>query len=344
MAEGDPVINTPSASDNSQGNGADPAAASKPRTSASDEKARARRRQQQRRARQRRAEEQRRQLEAQLQRELWEDADNVMLTKVSSRAYGFIIAALAAVFVAGALVTATLGDTMGFKERERVIWATALAAAGFLFFVIAFALPSIRKARRLLRQREEGARQKAREASDELSDATKLTELLKANRKQMEAYDELARVQARESFRNSQIAIAIGLFVLVSGAFVALLVDSTASKVTTATLTGLGGLLSGYISRTFLRVYERAQQQLTFFFQQPLINSYILAADRLIDRMQEDAKKDKEFSRVVGHVLQVLIQLPQSWQAWAGENSGPRQPAVVGSTSGVGQAPPAEQS
>jgi hypothetical protein len=69
-----------------------------------------------------------------------------------------------------------------------------------------------------------------------------------------------------------------------------------------------------------------------------------LAADRLIDRMQEDAKKDKEFSRVVGHVLQVLIQLPQSWQAWAGENSGPRQPAVVGSTSGAEQAPPAEQS
>jgi hypothetical protein len=195
-----------------------------------------------------------------------------------------------------------------------------------LFFVISFSIPSIRKARRVLRQREEAAREKAKQASDELSDASKLTEMLKANRKQMEAYDELARVQARESFRNSQIAIAVGLFVLVSGAFVALLVDTTASKVTTATLTALGGLLSGYISKTFLRVYERAQQQLTFFFQQPLINSYILAADRLIERMDND--RDKEFSRVVGHVMEVLVQLPKSWDDWTAEDGRGRNRAT----------------
>jgi len=331
MAQGDPATDSP-ATVTSGGNGASETGA-KPSKPTSDEKALARKRAQQRRAREKRTQEERRQLEEQLRRELWEDTDNVLfLTKVSSRAYTIIIAAFAAVFVAGAIVFGALGDTMGIQDRERVIWATALAGAGFLFFAIAAAVPSIRRARRLLREREEEARKKAREASDELSDALDLTGLLKANRKQMEAYDELARVQSRESFRNSQIAMAIGLAVLVFGALAVILVNDTASKITTATLTGLGGLLSGYISRTFLRVYERSQQQLTFFFQQPLVNSYILAADRMIERMASDEIKDNELSHVVDHVLSVLIQLPQSWDTWTDGGSGRRQPAVVGST------------
>ena len=93
---------------------------------------------------------------------------------------------------------------------------------------------------------------------------------------------------------------------------------NTTAKITTASLTAIAGMLSGYIGKTFLRVYERTQQQLTFFFQQPLINSYVLSAERLIDT---HLKKDQEVSRIIDRILAVLVQLPESWD-WTGKGAG----------------------
>jgi hypothetical protein len=127
----------------------------------------------------------------------------------------------------------------------------------------------------------------------------------------MEAYDVLARGQAKTAFRNSQIAMAIGLIVLFVGAAIAIGADSTASKITTASLTAIGGILSGYIARTFLKTYARALRQLNFYFQQPLINSYVLSAQRLIREMST-TQRDAALEHVVHHIVAVLVRLPWS--------------------------------
>src|SRR6185295_2351411 len=149
------------------------------------------------------------------------------------------------------------------------------------------------------------------QAVAELEDAADLAALIKANRKQMEAYDLLARAQAATAFRNSQVAMATGLVVLLVGAVIAIGTPSTTSKITTASLTAIGGMLSGYIARTFLQTYARALRQLNFYFQQPLINSYLLTAQRLIEKMSA-GERDPVLSSVVGHVMDALARLPWS--------------------------------
>ena len=47
------------------------------------------------------------------------------------------------------------------------------------------------RARKQLKERERLARERAKEASEEMADAGTLAGLLKANRKQIDAYDEL---------------------------------------------------------------------------------------------------------------------------------------------------------
>jgi hypothetical protein len=226
-----------------------------------------------------------------------------------------------------AVVSQVLGQDLDFSYRGRLLATIGLATAAFLCFFGATLLPRFLEARRMEREVEKRAREAAHEAVEELADAADLAALIRANRKQMEAYDVLARAQAKTAFRNSQVAMGAGLLVLFLGAILAIGADDTASKITTASLTAIGGTLSGFIAQTFLRTYSRALRQLNFYFQQPLINSYLLGAQRLINEMSED-KRDPALSDVIAHVMAVVVRLP-----WSGaelergsDTTGPAKP------------------
>jgi len=210
-----------------------------------------------------------------------------------------------------AVLSQVLGADLGLTYRGRLVATICLSAGAFVFLVGALLVPSYLRARKVEHEEEKRAREVAQQAVAELEDAADLAALIKANRKQMEAYDLLARAQAATAFRNSQVAMATGLVVLLVGAVIAIGTPSTTSKITTASLTAIGGMLSGYIARTFLQTYARALRQLNFYFQQPLINSYLLTAQRLIEKMSA-GERDPVLSSVVGHVMDALARLPWS--------------------------------
>jgi uncharacterized membrane protein len=116
--------------------------------------------------------------------------------------------------------------------------------------------------------------------------ATELAEDLhariQANGLVLESYQDPVRRRARSSYTYAQGALAVGFLALVGGA-VAVLVfaDTPQSQVAVGALTAVGSALSGYIAATYLRIYDRAQQQLNFYFEAPLIASYMLEAERL---------------------------------------------------------------
>jgi hypothetical protein len=114
--------------------------------------------------------------------------------------------------------------------------------------------------------------------------------LMNANRKQMDAYDSLARSQAAFSYHTSQIAMGIGLALVVSGVIIVILSDNNSTKYAAAIITAAGGATGAYLSRTFLAVQRAAAVQMNFYFEQPLIQSYILAAERLLEKVSEDRK------------------------------------------------------
>jgi TRADD-N domain-containing protein len=210
-----------------------------------------------------------------------------------------LLLAVSMVFAgAGALVLVT---SIVEHESTRILLAGASGAGMVLTY--AFGLMRIQGSKAKFREAQERKLQEEREqALEQLQDITDLATLLKLNRQQMDAYQTLSRDQAASSYTVSQVASVIGGLILLGGAIAVVAVPAAATKISVAALTALGGAFSGYISRTFLRVYERTLIQLNFYFQQPLISSYVLSAERLIEKMGP-RQRDSAYSAVVQDVL-----------------------------------------
>jgi hypothetical protein len=83
---------------------------------------------------------------------------------------------------------------------------------------------------------------------------------------------------------------------------VLIIADDAASQVTVGALTAIGSALSGDIAATYLRIYERAQQQQNFYFEEPLISSYLLAAERLADKLSGE-RREEAYSLMVEEIV-----------------------------------------
>jgi hypothetical protein len=203
-----------------------------------------------------------------------------------------------------ALVCAFSDDLeFGFTPRQRFLVVLGIGAGAFIVLAaggIHFASARVRFEQRL-------AAVAADQALEQLSDAMQLPELLRINRKQMRAYDALARGQASSSYRIAQIAITVGLAVLVGGSIVAIAAQNQTTKITTAALAAIGGAIGGYIGRTFLRTYERALQQLNFYFEQPQITSYILTVERLTEHVATE-RRDDVYTKTIDQIMATLVR------------------------------------
>lgn len=162
---------------------------------------------------------------------------------------------------------------------------------------------------RLDRERTDQLRA-ARDAALPVGEA-KLARLLSANRDLLDEYQRPVRRQARTSYTFAQIAIFVGLLLLIGGVVITLLASDSSAKLGVAGVAAVGAAVSGYVARTYLRVYERAQDQLNFYFREPLISSYLLTAERLAEKLTGNLKDEvhaemvREMVRAFGGDLSV---------------------------------------
>jgi hypothetical protein len=223
--------------------------------------------------------------------------------------------------LAGALVTAAyalflFGADAIDDDGTRYLLAGVTAVAGFLSYVQAVTALSTARAR-FQAEQEQRASQGVRAALDSLGETTELPALLRLNRRQIEEYHVLTKGQASSAYLASQVAMSAGLLVLLIGSAVALALDDAGSKAAAAGLTALGSLLAGYIGRTFIRTYERTLVQLNHFFEQPLLNSYLLTAERLVGAMSPP-ERDGMYRRLIERSLDALtghMMRPDSTEA-----------------------------
>jgi hypothetical protein len=117
-----------------------------------------------------------------------------------------------------------------------------------------------------------------------------LPSLWEITHKRLDYYHEIATTQARRSFRNAQLAMSIGFLILVGAVAISYDAKSTVGTVVTGVLGGMGATLASYIGRTFIRAQESTAENLRSYFMQPLEFSRFLAAERLLDTLQGDAK------------------------------------------------------
>jgi len=158
-------------------------------------------------------------------------------------------------------------------------------------------------------------------AVDRLREKMALPNLIELNRLMLDNYHGIATEQAESSFRSSRRAMWCG-FVWLLACFSAVLFIPvpTAVQILVGALAVIGGALSGFLSRTYIHVYERALQQLNQYFSQPLLNSYLLSAERIIGEMSVEAR-DCAYEAVLQRLLE----------------SGPASPEVFEQGSKVGR-------
>jgi hypothetical protein len=108
-----------------------------------------------------------------------------------------------------------------------------------------------------------------------------LTGLAWVNFRQLRMFTVIAQRQARMSYYASLVAAAISLLVLTSGAAVAIGLPATSAKVTAGALATAGTVLSGFLVKTFLRAYQMASRQMSYYYGQPLVHCYLLHAEWL---------------------------------------------------------------
>lgn len=137
---------------------------------------------------------------------------------------------------------------------------------------------------------------------ERLRDRMTLPGLLELNRLMLSEYHSIATNQAQKSFRSAQRAMLGGFTWLIVCFTAVILVSSFNGKILAAALAPVGGALAGFLSRTYLFVYERSLVQLNQYYNQPLLNSYYLAAERLTTEMSSDGR-DKLLGKVIDQLL-----------------------------------------
>jgi len=123
------------------------------------------------------------------------------------------------------------------------------------------------------------------------------------NQESLNRYQQLTQSQATSSYRVAQTSIFAGLIMLLAGAYYAIRTDDTTAQIIVGGLAAMGSAISGYIGATSIRMYQRAQAQMNFYYAQPLVQSYILQAERLCKLLSKD-RRDAAYEKVIDQTLE----------------------------------------
>lgn len=134
-------------------------------------------------------------------------------------------------------------------------------------------------------QRRDGAETVAGEMVPAARDHFDLPRLMEVNRRQMMRYDEQVRGQGRASYWATLSAMIGGLIIVGIGLWISVTAGDTAVEWSAA---AAGTAICGYIVKTFVALNSATQDRVRYHFAQPLIASYLIAAERLIAHMPEE--------------------------------------------------------
>ncbi|WP_329431102.1 hypothetical protein OG339_48935 (plasmid) [Streptosporangium sp. NBC_01495] len=216
-----------------------------------------------------------------------------------------------AALLAGAiLVAAPVAVAYAHGGREQVerllpVLQFFAALAGLAFVVYGVYRSTFRE--RQETQRAEHARQALQQAETSLGEADRLAlpGLWDVTHKRLDYYHQIATSQARQSFRNAQIAMTVGFVLLVVFAVLALSATTPTASIVTGALGAAAAAFAAYIGRTFVRSQESAAGHLRAYFDQPLEFSRYLAAERLLEAM--DALEPEQRAAIAGDLLRAIV-------------------------------------
>jgi hypothetical protein len=141
--------------------------------------------------------------------------------------------------------------------------------------------------------------------------------LLDFNRTLIDKYHQGTRQRATLSFFAGMVAMAVGLGVVVYGAIAVFKTGeagstlNTQQRIVAATFSTVTGGIAAFIAQTFIQAHRDALADLSSYFHQPLVTSYLLSAERIADVIGtagRNATKQRELERVLDATLLIATQ------------------------------------
>ncbi len=130
--------------------------------------------------------------------------------------------------------------------------------------------------------------------------------------KQIEAYQTKTIARAGWSFLIAILAMLCGLFLVIFGGYYAVTHPDLTQVLTSTGISAIGAATSAFITKTFLDVHKLSLNQLNHYFNQPVINSNILTAQRLADALSDEAAKIKAYEKIIDSTVALIKQVDKS--------------------------------
>ncbi|MFJ8165907.1 hypothetical protein ACIRBY_34015 [Streptomyces sp. NPDC096136] len=200
-----------------------------------------------------------------------------------------------------ALIATLPSQGKGGSVEALPTWFLPVTAAIVVLFTVALGAALIlREQRKTAVQRAE--RERFENAADHLQERMELASLVNFNRILLDRYHGIATKQANKSFYSSIGAMIVGLLVLVVAFIASMQFNALGERIFIGSLAAVSTAFVGYLSKTFMVVYDRSLQQLNQYFNQPVINQYFLSAERIVDRL-EPPMRDELLAQIAKDVL-----------------------------------------
>ena len=195
-----------------------------------------------------------------------------------------------------------------------------VVALGFTLFIVGQSRRRFYKdlfaARVLVERKRSRLQNNEMGASGDGGAAPTLDNLWSLTQQRLDYYHDLAMTQAETSFARAQTAMISGFVLVLLLGWLAVTSTSEAGSVVAGSLAGITGLVTTYISATFIRSQESASSHLRSYFTQPLEFSRFLAAERIALRLEGDAR-----AQALSAVAIAIVTGPQSGDTGAESRS-----------------------
>lgn len=225
----------------------------------------------------------------------------------------YVLAAIVFIVVGLTNVAATLTPDSWWTTRRT--WAAISCVLGIVG--LAWCTVPYWAARRAFSARKRvSARYRVDEALRELREAmestkggtesrsrVQLARMFELNRRQLDEYQQLTKSQQRTAFALTWGAAIAAFLILAAGSIVALQRDAPDDKYIATGLTALGTLLSAFLGKTFFDGHKEAMNQLNHYYHEPSLTGRLLTAERILDRLPDNAQKGEAATKILTHIL-----------------------------------------
>ncbi|WP_369228909.1 hypothetical protein AB5J56_00585 [Streptomyces sp. R21] len=223
--------------------------------------------------------------------------------KISLGVAAFMLTLGAAYGVSAAVGTRVDHMLSQFRFSEPLPWWAWPVTAGVLSFFIAAAAWAGLLWWKEKQKEAERERRIVESAADRLREKMSLPSLVNFNQVLLDQYHGIATDQATKAYRSSRRAMNVGIVILVVAFFAGWRYNTQGDRVFLGSVAAVGAAFTAYLSRTYMKTYERALQQLNQYFNQPVLNGYFLTAERIAESLPT-GRKEEVLERIVDDVLE----------------------------------------